>query len=225
MSEPSLSAEEVIQLCQSELYSAVLCDTLDSFDLRNQSPQAGLRLLDPSKKLCGFARVGLYMPVYHDDAELDVYGKEIDLVDSLKPGEIPVLCCHGITRIAPWGELLSTRSKVLGAVGCLTDGSIRDLSMIRDIDFQVAFAGTNPVDTKYRGKLMLYDVPGQIGGINIESGDLIFMDEDGMVIIPAAFVQQVVTKALDKVRKETTIRAELAEGRTLRQIFTDHGIL
>jgi 4-hydroxy-4-methyl-2-oxoglutarate aldolase len=97
--------------------------------------------------------------------------------------------------------------------------------MIRDIDFQVAYGGTNPVDTKYRGKLMLYDVPGQIGGVGIESGDLIFMDEDGMVIIPSNFIQQVVTTALEKVRQETTIRQELSEGRTLRQIFTDHGIL
>jgi 4-hydroxy-4-methyl-2-oxoglutarate aldolase len=225
MSKTSLSREDVIELCQSELYSAVLCDTLDKFDLRSQSPQAGLRLLDPNKKLCGYARVGLYMPVYHDDADLDVYGEEIDMVDSLKPGEIPVLCCHGITRVAPWGELLSTRSKILGALGCVTDGSIRDISMIRDIDFQVAYGGTNPVDTKYRGKLMLYDVPGQIGGVGIESGDLIFMDEDGMVIIPSNFIQQVVTTALEKVRQETTIRQELSEGRTLRQIFADHGIL
>lgn len=225
MSASSLSNEEVIHVCQSELYSAVLCDTLDSFGLREQSPQAGLRLLDPAKKLCGYARVGLYMPVYHDDADLDVYGEEIDLIDSLKPREIPILCCHGMTRIAPWGELLSTRANVLGATGCVTDGSIRDLAMIREIDFQVAYAGTNPMDTKYRGKLMMYDVPGQIGGVDIESGDLIFMDEDGMVVVPQHKIQDVVMAALDKTRKESTVRAELADGRTLRQIFTAHGIL
>ncbi|MBC6436910.1 MAG: RraA family protein [Rhodobacteraceae bacterium] len=225
MSESLLSPQEVAQLCQAELYSAVLCDTLDSFGLRNQSPQASLRLLEPDVKLCGYARVGLYMPVYHDSSDLDVYGEEIDLVDSLKPGDIPVLCCHGMTHIAPWGELLSTRSKVVGAAGCVTDGSIRDLAMIRKIGFQVAYAGTNPVDTKYRGKLMLYDVPGQIDRVRIESGDLIFMDEDGMVVLPQDHIQHVVTTALEKVRKETTIRTELVEGRTLRQIFTDHGIL
>ncbi len=107
-SASSLSADEAIRLCKSELYSVVLCDTLDGFGLRNQSPSAGLRLLNPSAKLCGYARVGLYMPVYHDDSALDVYGEEVDLIDSLKLGEIPVLCCHGITRVAPWGELLST---------------------------------------------------------------------------------------------------------------------
>ncbi len=89
----------------------------------------------------------------------------------------------------------------------------------------MAYADTNPADTKYRGKLMLYDVPGKIGGVGIENGDMVFMDEDGMVVIPQDKIAQVVTAALGKVRKETTIRIELAEGRTLRQIFTDHGVL
>ena len=89
----------------------------------------------------------------------------------------------------------------------------------------MAYAGTNPADTKYRGKLMLYDVPGKIGRVGIENGDMVFMDEDGMVVIPQDKIAQVVTAALGKVRKETTIRIELAEGRTLRQIFTDHGVL
>ena len=39
----------------------------------------------------------------------------IRLVDDLKPGEVPVLSCNGNLRIAPWGELLSTRAKFLGA--------------------------------------------------------------------------------------------------------------
>jgi len=226
MSESTLTTDEAVNLCRSELYSAVLCDTLDRYGLTNQAPQVmGLRLLDPSMKLCGHARVGLYMPVYHDDADLDVYGEEIDLVDSLKPGEIPVLCCHGIAGIAPWGELLSTRAEVVGAAGCVTDGSIRDVARIREIGFQVAYAGTSPVDTRHRGKLMLYDVPGRVGNVAVRSGDLLFADEDGMVIIPRDMIEDVVIAARDKVRTETAIRAELAEGRTLRRIFNDHGML
>ncbi|WP_051630592.1 RraA family protein [Afifella pfennigii] len=225
MSELPTTIEEAIALCRNELYAAVLCDTLDTHGLHNQSPRCGLRLIDPTKPLCGIARVGIYMPVYHDNKELDVYGEEIDLVDSLKPDEVPVLACHGITRVAPWGELLSTRAQVLKAGGCLTDGSIRDVNMIRKMGFPVVSAGSNPVDTKYRGKLVLYDVPGEIAGVPINSGDLVYADEDGIVFVPKDKILEVVGAALTKVRRETTVREELAAGHTLRDIFTRHGIL
>lgn len=219
------SIVDAVLLCRAELYSAVLCDTLDAFGFRRQVPDAALKLLDPDTKLCGIARVGLYMPVYHDDEELDVYGIEIELVDSLKADEVPVLVCHGNTRISPWGELLSTRASYLSAAGCVTDGSVRDVQMIRAMNFPVVSAGTNPVDTKYRGKMMMYDVPGEIGGIGIESGDLVFADVDGVVFVPRAQILGVVSAALVKVRQETTVREELARGDSLREVFSRHRIL
>ncbi|MDG1861579.1 MAG: hypothetical protein P8J49_08295, partial [SAR324 cluster bacterium] len=64
------------------------------------------RPLDDSSILCGWARVGLYLPIYHDDELVKVYEKELKLIDSLLPDEVPVLICHGLKHIAPWGELL-----------------------------------------------------------------------------------------------------------------------
>lgn len=216
---------DAVTRCRSDLYSAVICDTLDSLGFRQQVPAGGLRLIDPATRLCGLARVGLYMPVYHDDAELDVYGIEIELVDSLKRDEIPVLICHGMTRISPWGELLSTRAAYLEAAGCLTDGAIRDADMIRDMGFPVVCAATNPVDTKYRGKMMMYDVPGEIGGVGIHSGDLVFADNDGVVVVPKDQILPAVSAALEKVSHETTVREELARGDDLKTVFARHQIL
>ena len=48
--------------------------------------------------------------IYHDDEHVNVYEHEIALVDSLKENEVAVLCCHGNKKIAPWGELVSTRA-------------------------------------------------------------------------------------------------------------------
>lgn len=130
----------------------------------------------------------------------------------------------GLTHIAPWGELLSTRVQVLKAGGFVTDGSVRDARMIHAIGFPVVCSGTTPVDTKYRGKLALSDVPGRFGGVDIASGDLVFADEDGMVVVPAARILTIVGEALSKMRAEKTVRNELAAGETLRDIFTHHRI-
>lgn len=217
--------EEAVEACRAELFSAVLCDTLDALGLFNQSPRGGLGLIDPATRLCGLARTGLYMPVYHDSPDLDVYGEEIALIDSLQPGEVAVLCCHGLTRIAPWGELLTTRAQYLRAAGLLTDGAVRDVAIVRAMGFPVVAGGTNPVDTRHRGKLMLRDVPGEIDGVRVLPGDMVFADQDGTVIVPRDRIVETVTGALAKVRAETTVRDELKAGHSLADTFEKHGIL
>ena len=216
---------ELVRECRARLNSAAISDSLDSFGYHNQVLTPGIKAVDPALVLCGMARVGLYMPVYHDDETTKVYEHEIALVDSLKPEEVPVLCCHGNLRISPWGELLSERSHYLGAAGCLTDGSVRDTSRIRALNFPVYSGGTNPVDTKYRGKLMLWDVPGEIAGVRVESGDLVFGDFDGTVIVPQKVLRPAIEKALEKVAAENVVRDEIRAGGTLVDIFDRHGIL
>ncbi len=120
---------------------------------------------------------------------------------------------------------MSTRAKVLGAAGCITDGCVRDVDMIRRLDFPVFSGGRNPVDTKFRGKMMWADVPGVIGEVEVNSGDLVIADLDGIVFVPGDVIETVVTKALEKIRGETTVRAELLAGASLVEVFDKHGIL
>ena len=216
---------EMLDHARQKLYSAVLSDTLDSMGMLNQVLSPGIRSVDETKVLCGWARVGLYFPIYHDDETVNVYEHELKLIDSLKPDEVPVLICHGLKHIAPWGELLSTRARFLKAGGCLTDGSIRDVRLIREMGFPVYAGNISPLDTKYRGKLMWSDVPGKIHGVPVQSGDLVFGDVDGVLIIPKEHVEPVLKNALQKVSEENLVRRKLEEGETLEQIFADHGIL
>lgn len=216
---------DLVRECRDLLNSAAISDSLDTFGYHDQVLAPGIHAVDRSLVLCGLARVGLYMPVYHNDENTRVYENEIALVDSLRPEEVPVLVCHGIRRISPWGELLSERSTYLGAAGCLTDGSVRDTDRIRALNFPVYASGSNPVDTKYRGKLMLSDVPGEIAGVRVESGDLVFGDFDGIVIIPRAVLRPVVEKALEKVSAENVVRGEIRAGGALTKIFAKYGIL
>ena len=215
----------LVQESRARLNSAAIADSLDTFGYHNQVLAPGIKAVDPDLVLCGLARVGIYMPIYHDDENTRVYEHEIALVDSLKRDEVAVLCCHGILRTSPWGELLSERSRYLGAAGCLTDGSVRDTRRIRDLKFPVYSGGTNPMDTKYRGKLMMYDVPGEIAGVRIESGDLVFGDVDGTVVVPKAVLREALGKALDKVAAENVVRADIRAGHTLVEVFDKHGIL
>jgi 4-hydroxy-4-methyl-2-oxoglutarate aldolase len=215
----------LLEVCRNELYSAVVSDTLDALGSRRQAVRPGIEAVQDGMRIVGFARVGIYMPIWHDDENVNVYEHEIRLVDALRPGEVAVLACNGNTRIAPWGELLSTRAQVLGAAGCITDGSVRDVALIRAMGFPVFAGARSPVDSKFRGKLMWADVPAVIGEVEIRSGDLVIADLDGIVVVPAGLIEPVVAKALAKVRAETTVREELRRGASLVDVFDRHGIL
>jgi len=104
-----------------DLSAAVLSDVMDTLGLMNQAMQPFVRPLDENLVLTGRARTGLYMLAYEVREGENPYEVEIALVDDLKPGDVPVLACHGPTqRIAPWGELLSTAARARGAAGCIT---------------------------------------------------------------------------------------------------------
>lgn len=215
----------MLETCRAELYSAVVSDTLDAMGLRDQVVAPGLNPIAEDMKIFGFARVGIYMPIYHDDESVNVYEHEIRLIDDLAPGDVPVISCNANRAIAPWGELLSTRAQYLQSAGCITDGSVRDVAMIRAIRYPVFSGGRNPVDTKYRGKMMWIDVPCVIGGVRVNSGDLVIADLDGIVFVPADQMDEAVAGALGKVRSENRVRDELRHGASLVDVFARHGIL
>lgn len=223
---PDLARDLDLAELKGRLYAAVLSDVLDELGHPDQAVKPLVRPLDEASVLCGFARTGLYMKRYHLPEGHNPYALEMDLIDSLKPGEIPVLACDGPTdRIAPWGELLTTASMVRGAAGCLTDGLVRDVRRIRELGFPVFHGGIGPLDTKGRAEMMAADEPVELGGARVAPGDFIFGDVDGVVIVPRAIAPEAIRRALAKIEAEDTTREELLAGNSLRSVFERHGVL
>lgn len=209
-----------------DLYSAVLSDVLDGMGYRNQAMKPFVRPLDEDAVLFGRVRTGYFMNTYSVAENENPYEHEIALIDDLKPGDVVVLGCNGpTTRIAPWGELLSTACIHRGAVGCVTDGLVRDTRLIRKLGFPVFHGGIGPLDSWGRGKMMYYDRPIECGGVAVNPGDLIFGDADGVVIIPGAVAADAIQKAQQKARDEGQTRDELANGLLLHEVYEKYGVL
>jgi regulator of RNase E activity RraA len=211
---------------KGQLYSAVLSDVIDSFGFKHQAMQPFVRPLDESLVLFGRARTGMYMNTYAVAEGENPYEIEIALVDDLKPNDVAVFGCNGpTTRLAPWGELLSTAAKHRGAAGCVTDGLVRDVRHIRKMGFPVFNGGIGPLDSKGRGKMMAMDVPIECGGAPVASGDLIFGDVDGVVVIPQAVAEKVIKAALERLNGENQTRTHLEQGELLSQVYARYGVL
>jgi regulator of RNase E activity RraA len=208
---------------QTELYSGVISDVLDALGYRQQTMSPDIRPVHPDMSVVGYARTVLSVDVYHVRA--DCYDKEIEFIDALRADEVVIACTNRSTRTGLWGELLSTAARARGARGTITDGFVRDVRRIVQLGYPVFAVGMRPVDSRGRSIVFEYDVPVECGGVPVQGGDLIFGDIDGVVVVPQAITEQVITEALHKVRQENASRAELERGGYLRDVFAKYQVL
>lgn len=209
-----------------EFNAAVLSDVLDELGLRQQAMKPFVRPLDETLVVMGRARTGRFVL----DAEIregeNPYEIEMALMDDLKPGDVPVLACGGPTDvIAPWGELLTTACIARGASGCVTDGLVRDVRQIRELRFPVFHGGIGPLDTKGRARMVEMDGEVVCGGVPVRSGDIVFADVDGVVILPYEQAVEAVGLARAKAAREDGTRDALRQGRLLREVYAEFGVL
>src|SRR5262245_26866524 len=205
------------------LSSAVLADVLDALGRRGQALAPEVRPLAPHWKLFGRA-VTLAAAAVAAEPERP-YAVELECVDALRPGDVLVATTHGDRSSALWGELLSTAARAHGAVGSVIDGLTRDAARIVAMDFPVFASGFSPLDSKGRLDALHFNRPLRLGGCAVHPGDWVFGDVDGVVVVPAAVAEEAFRRALEKVTGENRVRAELARGRSAREVFAEYGIL
>jgi regulator of RNase E activity RraA len=207
------------------LFASVLSDCLDAAGIMDRALPSRIRPLDEASVMVGRARTAQFMEVDHHEAGTNPYELEIALIDSLAPDEIPVFACSNPARVAPWGELLTTAAQVRGAAGALMDGATRDIKAIRALSFPVFHGGIAPLDSKGRGRVMAIDVPVRCAGVKVASGDLIFGDADGVVVVPRAIEEKVLALAFEKIKGEKRTLDNLRAGEKLGDVFAKYGIL
>ena len=221
------SDQEIFAFVKSHLYVPVVSDMLDSLGYLNQAMHPRLRPLLPDIRNCGMvgrARTVQWMQTDYI-VEDDPYGLEIDIVDTLKSGDVIVHSADYSGTIAPWGELMSTISKRNGCVGCICDAMIRDCVRIIGMGFPTYYAGIGPLDSMGRGRVQAIDVTIRCGEVQVHPGELIIADFDGIVVVPAAVEKDVLHSAYEKVGKENLTRDALLAGKSLRDVFNTYHIL
>lgn len=110
------------------------------------------------------------------------------------------------------GDLICSVYSALGVVGLVTDGGVRDLKGIkeRSPDFQIFSPGV--VVSHGNGVKIDINVPVVVGGMQINPGDLIHGDENGLVNVPTSIAKEVITKAAQVRDTETKLFDYLDNG-------------
>jgi regulator of RNase E activity RraA len=222
MSSTAISPEAANHYRDS-LTSAVLADVLDQLGHRASALPPCLRPLKSEWRL--FGRAATLSAVAVATEPRHPYSVELECIDALRPGEVLVATTHGDCGSALWGELLSTAARAHGAAGAVIDGMTRDAEKIRAMDFPVFAAGFCPLDSKGRLDGFQHGQPIRVGACLVRPGDWVYGDIDGVVVVPAELAEAAFARGLEKVSGENRVRAELAKGRSVREVFDEYGIL
>jgi 4-hydroxy-4-methyl-2-oxoglutarate aldolase len=87
------------------------------------------------------------------------------------------------------GEVMATFFTRLGAVGLVSDCSVRDLPEVRGMGFHFFARGAVASHANYR--IVRTSIPVQIRGMVVKPGDLIHADENGVITIPNVEIEKI----------------------------------
>jgi len=171
---------------------------------------AAVRAMVPDVRMAG--------PAYTVVAEDDHLPVMTALAEAA-PGDVLVVATYGGTR-AVFGELFATEARRRGLAGIVCDGFCRDLRGLRGIGLPVFARGTSPRS----GTTVSRAAPGRevtFGGIAVRPGEIVFGDDDGLLIAGPASIEAALGTAEAIGRAERAILAAQARGDALHAL-TNH---
>ncbi len=144
------------------------------------------------------------------------WAKPVEAIDRAQKGDVIVIDAGG-SPVAVWGELASHSAVMMGVVGVVIDGAIRDIDDIKVMDFPAFSRSVAPNAGEPKG----YGGIGMeisVGGQMVRTGDWIIGDESGIVVVPKEKAVEVANRALDVHERENRTREEITRGSTLSKV-------
>lgn len=182
---------------------------------------SGLTPLRPETRMVGRARTLRYVALREDRQRALVGGDNAQrrAVESAEPGDVLVIEARGVPDAGTIGDIYVTRLLALGGAGVVTDGALRDTPAIADLPIPVYRQSSHAAT--YGRHHMPYSVDDAItcAGVFVEPGDVVVGDAEGVVIIPAALVEEVVAAAEAQEDVEAFAIERVAAGESTKGLF------
>ena len=150
---------------------------------------------------------------------LDPENPQRKAIESVPPGHVLVQDCRGDKSAASCGSILTTRLKVRGAAGMVSDGPVRDSGVIAACGMPVFCAGASAPTNLIAHHSVDMNLPIGCGGVAVFPGDIIVGDVDGIVVLPRHLADEVAQDAAEQERMEEFIFERIQGGSPLRGTY------
>lgn len=205
--------------------TAILADALEVLGLPDAAMTPAIRALAGSR-IAGRARTLLKVPLPPNAGQADVApgkgGIIYDLIDNCLPGQVLVLATGDSRRSANFGGNMAEQAARLGMAGVVTDGGLRDIADLRRLGLAGFAAMASPMSSRGKLAFVAADVPVTCGGVWVRPGDYVVGDEDGVIVVPAERIDDILDACEKLEAKDALIRADLEAGISLAQAVRNH---
>ena len=206
----------------SEVTTATITTMLLKKGLRNVWMR-GTRPLRPDQpRLVGRAFTLRFVPAREDLATPESWSKPISTraaIEAMPEGCITVVDAMGVTDAGIFGDILCARMKMRGVTALVTDGAVRDLAGVLGTNLPVWCQGAAAPPSVAGLTFVNWQEPIGCGGVAVFPDDVVVADADGAVLIPAAFLDEIVASAPEQERLVNWIMQEVANGATLPGLY------
>jgi 4-hydroxy-4-methyl-2-oxoglutarate aldolase len=133
-------------------------------------------------------------------------------------GDALVVDVGDFKELGYWGEVLTTAAEARHLAGLVIDGGVRDVAEIHEHRFP-AFSATVALRGTTKTRSGTIGEPVKCGGVTVEAGDWVVGDADGVVVVPAERIADVINAARVRARREAEIFEALRRGRTTVELL------
>jgi regulator of RNase E activity RraA len=147
----------------------------------------------------------------------------LDLIDSSPAGSVYVMVLEDGLGYAGIGGLMATAMKYRGFAGAVIDASVRDTPQIRRLQFPVFSRGVAPSTTINHYRVTGVNIAVTCAGVQVNPGDIVTADEDGVAVVPAARAADVLKKSQELDDTEHRMYPFIEKFRSIREAVKQFG--
>jgi regulator of RNase E activity RraA len=191
--------------------------------LRNVFMQGVAPLRQYEGSLVGEAFTLRYIPAREDIDQLSVFldpdHPQRKAIEVTPEGQVLVMDGRGDASAAIAGAILCTRLQMRGVAGLVSDGGLRDVREIRELDMPVFVARPSAPTNLIKHHAVDMNVPIGCGGVPVYPGDIILGDDDGVAVIPSDIANEIAQEAVEMTDYEDWATQQVRSGRPIRGLY------
>jgi regulator of RNase E activity RraA len=205
-----------------QITTATLTTLLLKKGLRNVWLRGTRPLRAGQPRLVGRAFTLRFVPAREDLATPESWSSPISTraaIEGMPAGCIAVVDAMGVTDAGVFGDILCTRMVKRGVAALVTDGVVRDVSGVLGSGLPVWCSGAAAPPSVAGLTFVDWQRPIACGGVAVFPGDVVVVDDDGAVLIPAALLDDILTLAPEQERLENWIMQQVEQGAALPGLY------